>query len=194
MKSLIFLLFTLVVACTSLSPSLSPLDHSNAPDGSETIQVVVKPVVTSGIRSEDEQKWGVDLSSYFTAFEVRIINRTNTEITFDPGSARLASVDQKSFSLNEKEAIQYYMNSSGEPVVTLIPKSSAIIEDETKKIRAARVRGGEIESGGKKEGLIFFKKVSPKKCKEVTLELDVAVRESGEKKSFSFPFSCDGTS
>lgn len=194
MKSLIFLLFILTAACTSLSPSLSPLDQQAPTEGSEIIQVVVKPVVTSGIRSEDEQKWGVDLSAYFTAFEVRIINRTNGEITFDPGWARLGGgAGPKRASLNEKETIQYYLNGNGMPVVTLIPKSKAVIEEETQRIQAARVRAGEIESGGKKEGLIFFEKVSPKKCKEVILELDVAVRDSGEKKRFSFPFACQET-
>lgn len=190
MKFFIFLLF-LLGACAPLSPVLSPLDPPPAAEGPEIIQVIVKPVVTSGIKSEDEQKWGVDLSAYYTAFEVQIINKTNEEVIFEPTQARLVNGSgQVIQALDEKGTIRYYMNGGGDTVVTLLPKSKAIIEAETKRILQARLKNATIAPGGQKEGLIFFKKVSPEHCKEIALELDVDVSESGERKEFSFPFSC----
>lgn len=190
MKSFIVLVL-LLAACVPLSPPLTPLEKHSTAEGPEIVQVVVKPVVTSGIKSEDEQKWGVDLSAYFTAFEVRIINKTNEEIIFEPTQARL--VDERGQvvkALDEKGTIRYYMTGGGDPVVTLIPKSKAIVEEETKRILQARLKSATIIPGEQKEGLIFFKKVSPEHCQEIVLELDVAVGESGERKEFSFPFSC----
>ncbi|MFY9269123.1 MAG: hypothetical protein WAO55_05160 [Candidatus Manganitrophaceae bacterium] len=170
---------------------MSSLDQGAAQTNSEVIQVVVKPVITSGFQSEDEEKWGVDLSAYFTTFEVKIINKTSEEIAFDPDRARLYQGEESVFPvLNGKEAVQYYMTGSGEPVFTIFPKSKAIVEAETKKILEARMEGGIIAPGEKKEGLIFFKKISPRQCKELVLKLSVAVTGSGETKEFSFPFSC----
>lgn len=190
MNPFIFLLF-LFGACAPLSPVLSPLDPPPAADGPEIIQVIVKPVLTSGIKSEDEQKWGVDLSAYYTAFEVQIINKTNEEIVFEPSRSRLVNkTGQIIQALDEKGTIRYYRNGGDDTVVTLLPKSKAIIEEETKRILKARMKNATITPGGKKEGLIFFKKVSPEHCKEIALELDVDVSESGERKEFSFPFSC----
>lgn len=190
MKFFIFLLF-LLGACAHPSPVLSPLDPPPAAEGPEIIQVIVKPVVTSGIKSEDEQKWGVDLSAYYTAFEVQILNKTNEEVIFEPTQARLVNGSGQVIpALDEKGTIRYYMNGGGDTVLTLLPKSKAIIEEETKRILQARLKQAAIAPGGQKEGLIFFKKVSPEYCKEIKLELDVDVGESGERKEFSFPFSC----
>lgn len=194
MKRFIIFVF-LLIGCTPVAPPLSPLEKPSTPEGSEIIQVIVKPVVTSGIQSEDEQKWGVDLSAYFTAFEIRIINRTNEEITFEPAQAHLINGGgQVTPVLDEKGTIQYYMNGGGEPIVTIVPKSGAIVEEETRRILRARMKEGIIAPGGQKEGLLFFKKVSPEHCQEIVLELDVVVSGSGERKGFSFPFSCTNKS
>lgn len=190
MKPFVFFLL-LLGACAPLSPPLTSVDKPSTAEGPEIIQVIVKPVVTSGLKSEDEQKWGVDLSAYFTAFEVRIINKTNEEISFEPTRSRLVNEGgQMVQALDERGTIRYYMNGDGDPVVTLIPKSKAIVEQEKRRILQARLKNETITPGGQKEGLIFFKKVSPERCQEIALELEVAVGESGERKEFSFPFSC----
>src|SRR5581483_2422985 len=80
----LFFIWGLIAGCASVSPPLAPISNAPISSDAETIQVVVKPIVTKGIGSEDEKKWGVDLSAYFTSFEVRVINKTKKQIFFNP--------------------------------------------------------------------------------------------------------------
>ncbi len=189
----LFFLWSLIAGCTSVSPPLTPLASGPISSDTETIQVIVKPIVTKGIRSEDEKKWGVDLSSYFTSFEVRLINNTSKQIIFNPlHSYLIDEKDQRRTALDEKESIRYYIKGDGDSVMTLVPKSDAKIEEETKKILTARISEGPVLPGKRKEGILLFKKISRDHCQKVTLELNgITVFESGEEKRFSFSFSCD---
>jgi hypothetical protein len=149
--------------------------------------------VTKGFGSEDERKWGADISAYFTAFEIRVVNRTSEEISYDAALARLTDDGGRSRSaLGEEESVRYYEMGDGDPVMTLVPKPKGLAQEEIKRIKAARIPSGMIAPGGKKEGILLFKKIRPEECKKVILELNgITVNESGEVKDFSFPFTCD---
>ena len=192
MPVLIVFLF-LWAGCAAGSPPLLPAVPSPPLPDSEIIQVNVKPIVTQGIGSEDELKWGADISAYFTGFEVRVINRTSEEILYDAALARLT--DEKGLSrsvLNEEESSRYYEIANGETVMTLLPKPKELAEKEIQRIRVARISSGKIAPGGRKEGILLFKKLHPEDCSKVVLELNgITVAESGEVKIFSFPFTCD---
>lgn len=192
MKKFIFLII-FFAGCAAQSPPLSPLTESPTSSNSETIQVVVKPVVTKGFGSEDEKKWGIDLSAYFTAFEVRVINHTSKDIFFSPFRARLVTEKEQVFlPLTEKESIHYYKNGNGEPIITLFPKSEQRAAEEIEKIKEAHLPETDISPGNAKEGLLFFKKIGSEGCQKVVLELnEITVVESREVKNFSFPFACD---
>jgi hypothetical protein len=189
----LFFLCAFLTGCASVSPPLTPTSEGPLSSDTETIQVVVKPIVTKGIRSEDEKKWGVDLSSYFTSFEIHVINNTNKEIIFNPLQSYLIDEkNQRRAALDEKESIRYYTNGEGEPVITLVPKSDVKIQEETEKILRARLIEGPILPGKRKEGILLFKKISRDHCQKVILELNgIAVSENGEEKRFSFSFACD---
>jgi hypothetical protein len=189
----IMLLFIFVIGCSPLAPPLSPVAKLPVSTDEEVIQVVVKPIVTKGFRSEDEQKWGIDLSAYYTAFEVRVINRTGKEIFLNPSLARLTDETNESHApLDEKESIQHYMKGNGDPIITLVPKPRGVVEEETGKIINARLAAGTILPGKEKEGLLLFNKISPQHCRKVVLELNgITVVLSGERKNFSFQFACD---
>jgi hypothetical protein len=189
----LFVLWSLIAGCASVSPSLSPIAKAPVSSDTEVIQVVVKPIVTKGIRSEDEKKWGIDLSSYFTSFEIRVINNTNKQISLNPLQSYLIDeMNQKRSALDEKGSIRYYLNGDGDPVITLVPKSKAKIQEETEKILTARLMEGPISPGKQKEGILLFKKISRDHCQKITLELNgITVSESGEEKKFSFSFACD---
>lgn len=189
---MIFLLFFFIAGCASVSPPLTATEGGPHSSDSEIIQVIVKPIVTKGIGSEDERKWGVDLSAYFTAFEVRVINATSKEISFNPLQSYLVDEGNRRGALDEKETVSYYTKGDGEPVMTLIPKSKVKIEEEIDKIKRAHLGEGPILPGREKEGIVYFKKINRDDCQKVILELNgISVAETGEEKSFSFSFSCD---
>lgn len=188
----LFVLWGFIAGCASVSPPLTPISNAPISSDAETIQVVVKPIVTKGIGSEDEKKWGVDLSAYFTSFEVRVINKTRKQISFNPlRSYLIDETDQKQTALDEAESLRYYKG-EGDSVFTLVPKPNAKIQEETEKILMARLNEGPVLPGEQKDGILLFKKISRNRCQKVTLELNgIAVPESGEEKRFSFAFACD---
>jgi hypothetical protein len=187
-----FVLWGLIAGCASVSPPLAPISTGPISSDTETIQVVVKPIVTKGIGSEDEKKWGVDLSAYFTSFEVRVINKTKKQISFNPLQSYLIDgTDRKQTALNETESVRYYKG-EGESVITLVPKSNLRTQEETEKILNARLIEGPVLPGEQKDGILLFKKISRDRCQKVTLELNgITVPESGEEKRFSFSFACE---
>ena len=191
----LFALWGLIAGCASVSPPLTAVSNAPISSDAETIQVIVKPIVTKGIGSEDEKKWGVDLSAYFTSFEVRVLNQTKKQISFNPLQSYLVDgADQKQSALNEAESILYYKG-EGDSVITLVPKPNAKIQEETEKIVAARLNEGAILPGEQKDGILLFKKISRDRCQKVSLELNgITVPESGEEKRFSFSFACDNES
>lgn len=192
MPIFIFLLL-LMMGCAPSSPPLSPMTQAPLPPNSEIIQVIVKPIVTQGIHSEDERKWGVDLSAYFTPFEVRVINHTPAEIFYDAALARVMDETNQSHApLSEEESIQYYQTGNGKAIITLIPKPKGVVREEIERIKSVRIPSGRIAPGGKKEGVLLFEKMTSKGCRKVVLELNgITVTESGEVKKFSFPFTCN---
>ena len=182
----------LLAGCTASAPLLRPTVKGTTAPENEVIQVIVKPITTQGFGSEDEKRWGVDLSAYFTAFYVTLVNRTKEAIAFDPRNAVLLDDSgEKRVALNRTESIRYYREGDDPSRVVLIPKSKARINEEVAKIDAARLTGGRIGPGGEKSGLILFRKVRRNQCRSVLLALEaVTVIRTGEKKRFTFPFSC----
>lgn len=181
------------LGCASAPPMLSPIPSVPPSFESELIQVTIKPVITKGIHSEDEDKWGVDISAYFTAFEVKVVNHTLEEISYDPSLSRLVNEKgQSRQALSEDQSIRYYENGDAEAVITLVPKPRGMADAEMQKIKVARIPSGKISPGGRKEGLLLFKKVRAEECDKLNLELNgITVVESGEVKAFSFPFTCN---
>lgn len=160
----------------------------------EAIQLIVKPITTKGIGSEDEKRLGMDLSDYFTAFEVTLANQTPETIHFSLSNILLSIAGEPGQTpLDENGSIQYYKDGDDPSRVILFPKSKKAVAKEIRLIRAARLTDGEVSPGGQKSGLILFKKVSQKRCREVGLTFEkIAVVRTGEEKQFSFTFSCHG--
>ncbi len=190
-RSALFLL--LLVGCSSTSPLLTPTTIGKNVPMREAIHVVVKPIATQGIGSEDEKRLGIDLSSYFTAFEVSIVNGTKETISFSPLNVYVQlESGQKLHVLDEEHSIRYYREGDDPSRIALFPKSKKKVQGEIEKIKKSRLIGSDIAPGRQNNGLVLFKKVSHKRCREVILTLEkITVVRTGEKKSFSFPFSCN---
>jgi hypothetical protein len=156
------------------------------------IQVSVKPIVTAGFRSEDEQKWGLDFSDYYTAFEVRVKNGTDKSISIHPAASELTDArGAVLLPLDERESVAHYRARDRYRPRTFLPGYQARMENETQKIVLNRLVSETLDPGAKTEGILYFKKINPRHCEEMTLEFKaIKIVGSGESKRLSFPFSC----
>jgi len=192
MLKIISILAIFCLGCAPSSPLLIPTAEGQNVKGRETIQVIVKPITTHGIGSEDEKRLGIDLSKYFTAFDVVLANQTKETISFSLSRTYLTiGSEQERLPLDETTSIQYYREGDDPSRIVLIPKSKKKMAQEIEKIKALRLKDGDVVPGDRKKGLILFKKVGQDHCRDVVLTLeDITVMKTGEKKRFSFPFAC----
>ncbi len=192
MLRIVSVLVLFLTGCASSSPLLMPTAEGQNVGGRETIQVIVKPIATQGIGSEDEKRLGIDLSKYFSAFEVVLANQTKEAIAFSLSKVALTiESEQALFPLNEAESIRYYQEGDDPTRIVWFPKSKKKMAREIEKIKTNRLTDGEIAPGAQKKGLVLFKKVGQDHCRDVVLTLEeITVMKTGEKKRFSFPFSC----
>lgn len=186
------ILFVFLTGCTSFSPLLIPADNGQTAFSQEAIHVFVKPITTHGIGSDDERQWNVEISAYFTAFEVALVNSTKKEVFFRPLKTYLQVEDNRRLSALDREgSVQYYKMGDDPSRFVWIFKSKKKEEKEIRMIRAAWLEGGSIQPDQQKKGVIFFKKVKQDHCRKVVLSLKgITVVETGEEKQFSFSFSC----
>jgi hypothetical protein len=186
-----------VWACGTRAPYLNPVTPgSDSSNGSNEVVVEIKPVDTSGFRNPEQERLGIDLSAYYTAFEVTFRNGTSRVVNLDSRDAVLLDDDQKTYTvLSVGESLDYYQSGGmpGEKTV-VIPKSLAVGKDEMEKIRRLRLKSGEIPPGGTETGFLLFRKVPEDKCHQISLSLK-GVRISGEDRNreFRFGFSCPGS-
>ncbi len=195
MRKTFFVLLLFLVGCTSFSPVLKPISKSEVSASKESINLFVKPVITQGIGSEDKKQWKMDVSAYFTAFEVALVNNTSKSLVFDPEKSFLQiEEDQRFAALDQEASLQYYKREDARSSMSLIPKSKEKAANEVAIIKAAGISGGRIDPGEQRRGLLFFRKVAQDHCRNVVLNLaGITVAETGEDKRFSFAFSCDTT-
>ncbi len=188
---LLVLLFPLV-SCTSFSPVMKPSAKGPSAKTEEVINVIIKPITTEGFASEDEKQWGVDLSAYFSAFEVALTNNTLREISFKPlESYLLIEGNGKLQALSEVATEEYYRVGDDPSRLILFPKSEKKMARELKRIKAARLTGGILQPEQQRKGILFFKKLKKERCNKVILQLEgIRVVKTGKKKALAFDFSC----
>ncbi len=190
--SVLLTLFFPLVGCTSFSPVLKPAARGPSASTEEVINVMIKAITTEGFASEDEKQWGVDLSAYFSAFELALTNNTLREISFNPlESYLLIEEDEKLQALDEAAAEKYYREGDDPSRFVFVPISEKKMVRELKRIKAARLTGGALKAGQMRKGILFFKKLKTDHCNQVTLQLEgIRVVNTGKKKPMSFEFSC----
>lgn len=194
--SILVAIFFFVSGCTTASPYLEPAKEEKIPEGKEYITVYTRPVYTKGLFSEDKKKYGIDLSSYFTAFGVKVVNKTERAVRFDISKVEL--IDSKNVvykALSETEGVEYYKSGDlgSNKAIVLLPKSRKLVEEDIERIRKIGMPNEmTIQRGGEKEGILLFKKLKEESCRDnLTLKIAGITIEGLKKgKEFEFRFVC----
>ncbi len=181
-------------ACGLRSPFLNPKPSGGGdPKGGQQITVEVKPIVTSGFGNLERDRLGIDLSAYFTAFEVTIQNKTGHPIRVEGQQSILMDDHGRSYPvMTEQESLDYYdKGDPAQPSTVLIPKSAAIARQERERIRRLQLRPAEISIGESGRGVLLFQKVPPDSCNQVSLVVKgIRVGSEDQSREFRFSFSC----
>lgn len=192
--SVLILSLFIVSACGTRAPFLNPVTPGTEPStGSKQVVVEIRPVDTSGFQNEERSRLGIDLSAYFTAFEVTIRNETQGTITLDGHGAQLLDDEPKTYAvLSAGESLDYYQSGGvSDEKMVIVPKAIGVAKEEMGKILQLRLKNAEIPSGGSEHGILLFRKIPTDKCHQVSLTL-TGVRINGENQNreFKFEFSC----
>jgi hypothetical protein len=192
-STLILSLF-FVSACGSRAPFLNPMTPgADISPGSKQVVVEIKPVDTSGFQNEERKRLGIDLSAYFTAFDVTIRNQTPETVTLDSQGAQLLDDEPKTYSvLSAGESLDYYQSGGvSDEKMVIVPKAIGVAKEEMGKILQLRLKNAEIPSGGSENGILLFRKVPTDKCHHVSLTLNgVHISGENQNREFKFVFSC----
>ncbi|GEM_PF-1719247 len=187
-------------ACSVPAPVLTP-DPTLATQGEGTnplshqLKVSIRPVVTTGFRSEDLKQFGVDISAYFTAFYVEIQNGLSREVWVDSSKIFLQIPDRVPVqALSESESIEYYHRGDQEqPVLILVPKSRKMEKQDIAKILELHLKSATLPPGSQHSGVVYFKKILDQQCEKVFLKIaDVQVEGEETPRQFQFGFNCSG--
>ncbi len=177
-------LLVLAAGCTPKSPHLRPLtDPAGSDPSKRQVLVDILPIDTFGFGNAQKKRFGMDISRFFTAFEVEVKNRTDRPVEMDPLASVLTfSAGQTQSPLSMEEALRYYRET---------PRTVAAQEREEAIIRKLTLTGQNIQPGEAAKGIIYFTKVPPGECRMVKLALN-GVRVSGEEQGrlFRFEFLC----
>ena len=194
LSSLLILFLFFISACGTRAPFLNPVTPgTDASPGSKQVVVEIKPVDTSGFQNEERKRLGIDLSAYFSAFEVTIRNQTPETVTLDSQDAQLLDDQQKAYAvLSAKESLDYYQSGGvSDEKITIVPKAVGVAKEEMDKILQLRLKNTEIPSEGSGYGVLLFRKVPTDKCHQVTLTLNgVHINGENQNREFKFVFSC----
>lgn len=186
--------------CAVTAPVLTP-DPTMVTQGGDAdtlahqLKVSIRPLVTTGFRSEDRKQFGVDLSAYFTAFYVEIQNGLSREVWVDASRIFLQISDRPPVqALSESESIEYYHRGDQEqPVLILVPKPRKMEKQEVAKILDQHFKSATLPPGSRHSGVVYFKKILDQQCEKVFLKIgDVQVEGEETPRQFQFGFNCGG--
>ncbi len=177
-----------LAACANRPPVFDPLPVS-VPSGAHDVVVQIQPIDTQ-LGSEDRRRYGVDFSAYFSAFRVRVENRTAHPLVADLTPSTLGPAEGPVTGvLSDEELVRIYRRGGlEEGAVELIAKAPTVVKREIEQIRAARMPTGRLEPGAHLEGVLFFRPPSGPGCAPSVLTIQgIEMLEEPQRWEFAFP-------
>jgi hypothetical protein len=185
----VFLTLAVLAACASRPPVFESVPVATS-DGPHDVVVQIQPIDTQ-LGSEDRRQYGVDLSAYFSAFRVRVENRTAHSLVADLSPSTLGPAGGPVTSvLTDEELVRLYRRGGlDESAIELIAKAPAVVKREIEQIRAARMPSGPLDPGAALEGVLFFRPPTPgEDCEPSVLTIQgIEMLDQPQRWEFAFP-------
>jgi hypothetical protein len=152
-------------------------------------------VDTSGIASAAKSQYGLDVSAYFTAFELQLLNESNQPVDFDSQEIYLVHADGKrERALTVDESIDYYRYGDLGPdgAIVLLSKPLNMMCEDIEQIRRLHIKSAGLLPGESHRGVVLFKKVPPDRCQSIKVLLQgITFTESSSPKDVDVAFNCE---
>ena len=190
-------LILVLTGCANQTPVLYPSASAkpSIPEMPSALRVLLTPVDTTGIASPAKSRYGLDVSAYFTAFELQLLNQSNQPVDFESEEIYLIHADGKrQQALTEEESIDYYRYGDLGPdgAVVLISKPLSTMRSEIEQIRRLRIRSAKLLPGESDRGMVLFKKVGSDQCNNVHVKLQgITFTEAARSKDVDVAFTCE---
>jgi hypothetical protein len=178
-----FVVLAVLAACASRPPVFDAVPLS-APPGEHDVVVQIQPIDTQ-LGSEDRRRYGVDFSAYFSAFRVRVENRTAHPLVADLTPSTLGPAEGPVTGvLTDEELVRVYRRGGMEEgAVELIAKAPTVVKREIEQIRAAR-----MPTGASLEGVLFFRPPAGPDCAPSVLTIQgIEMVDEPQRLEFAFP-------
>jgi len=152
-------------------------------------------VDTSGFASDVKAQYGLDISSYFTAFELQLVNQSNQPVRFE--SQKISLIDARGKSqqaLTEEESIDYYRYGDLGPdgAVVLLSKPVTIMRTEIEQIRRLHIRSATLLPGETHKGMVLFKRIGRDQCHNMHVQIQgITFAEAAGSKDVDVAFTCE---
>jgi hypothetical protein len=186
-----------LVGCAHPTPILypSPAPKTVSIQTTRALTILLTPVETSGFTSPARERYGLDVSAYFTAFDLELINHSDQTVNFDSQQIYLIDAQGKRRpSLSEEEGIEYYRFGDPGPdgAVVLLSKPLTLMREEIQQIRQLHIRSATILPGENHRGVVLFKKISGEECHNLHVRIQgITFTETGMSKDVDLAFTCE---
>jgi hypothetical protein len=185
-----------LTGCANPTPILypSPSSETVSPQTSHALTILLTPVDTSSFVSPARAQYGLDVSAYFTAFELQLINHSDHAVNFDSQQIYLIDAHGKSHpSLSEEEGIEYYRYGDAGPggAVVLLSKPITLMRAEIQQIRRLHIRSATLLPGETHRGVVLFKKISGDQCRNIHVRIQgITFAETDSSRDVNIAFTC----
>lgn len=185
------------MGCANQTPILhpSPSPETLHSQVSPALTVLLTPVDTSGFVPNVKAQYGLDVSAYFTAFELQLVNQSNQPVGFESQEIYLIDAHGKrQQALAEEESIDYYRYGDLGPdgAVVLLSKPLTIMRTEIEQIRRLHIRSATLLPGETHRGMVLFKKIRRDQCHNIHVKIQgITFIEVERSKDVDIAFTCE---